>query len=348
MAREVKLNSQNELDALRETLLRAIQSAHLNFLFGAGASSPGVPTAGDVETEITKHFEAGEDEKAEKKAAGFLKQIAQPMKALMTGSGSGSVAQTLEQYARFIQTIDKLLSERKTSLLPKQASVFTTNYDLFLERASEDCPSIILNDGFNRIPRLTGRPIFASEKLFDATMHTGNLYDYRAELASLNLIKLHGSLSWKKTDNDIVFDVVDVAALANLSNSDEKARKAILSSSAIVLPTHRKHQQTIIERTYYDLLRIFANVMDREGTLLIAFGFSFRDEHIFEIVKRALRNPTLLLIICCYSLDDVAAQNKHFASYNNVLLLVPGATGDLNFARLNELLSDVVNPRVAP
>jgi len=344
MAREVRLDNQAELEVFQGMFLRAVQSSHLNFLFGAGASCPGVPAAGDVEAEISNLLKASDLDGAEKKAIEFLKQFAAPMKELAGDKFSNEVNQTLEQHRLFIQTIDRLLTERKTNLLPKQASLFTTNYDLFVERASEDCPSIILNDGFNRVPQLRGCPKFASEKLFDATMHTGNLYDYRAELASINLIKLHGSLSWQKSANEIVFKIADFDVLKSLNAEDAKARASFLASSAIVLPTQRKHQETIIDRTYYDLLRIFANIMDREGTLLIAFGFSFRDEHIFEVVKRALRNPTLNLIVWCYSTKDVEAQKVRFASYNNVTLMLPGST-ELNFARLNNFLTQLITPK---
>ena len=34
-------------------------------------------------------------------------------------------------------------------------------------------------------------------------------------------------------------------------------------------------EQTILDQTYYDLLRIYTNELDKENTLLIAEGFSF-------------------------------------------------------------------------
>jgi hypothetical protein len=347
MAREIRLNQKEELESFQETLFRAIQSSHLNFLFGAGASHPGVATAGKVEAEITKLLEAGKGVEADRKTIQFLKQFAVPMAELLSDKFSKEVRETVEQYTKFIQIIDSILSERKTNLLPKQASIFTTNYDLFIERASEQCTSIILNDGFNRVPQLSGYPKFASERLFDATHHTGNLYDYTAELASINFVKLHGSFCWQKRANDLIYKITDFAALTGLKETDVAACSEFIKSAAIVLPTQYKHQQTIIERTYYDLLRIFANVMEREGSLLIAFGFSFRDEHIFEVIKRALRNPTLKLIIFCYSPEDVSAQKKQFASYNNVSLLIPATAGELNFAQLNQILSEVVTPKAA-
>ena len=139
---------------------------------------------------------------------------------------------------------------------------------------------------------------------------------------------------------------MDFSRLAKLKDGDLKASATLLESVAIVLPTYRKFQQTLIERTYYDLLRIFSNVMEREGSLLVAFGFSFRDEHILEIVKRALRNPTLSLIISCYSLEDVEYLRGCFSSYNNVTLLVPAEKGDLTFSKVTKMISTVVPQKV--
>lgn len=347
MARDIKLGDKEQLAAFQEMLFRAIQSSHINFLLGAGASCPGVAPAGRVEAEILELLKAGKTDKADRTTVQFLKQFKEPMSELLGEKPSDNVNKSLKHYVEFIQTIDGLLSERKTNLLPKQASIFTTNYDLFVERASEECPSILLNDGFNRVPSLKSLHKFAPERLFDATHHTGNHYDYTAELPSINLIKLHGSMTWERQGNDVVYRVMNFESLAATAENDTKAVAALLQSVAIVLPTQRKFQQTIIERTCYDLLRIFANVMERENSLLIAFGFSFRDEHILEVVKRALRNPTLKLIICCYATEEVEEQQHKFASYNNVSLLIPDSSGDLDFPRLNTLLR-TVTPAKAP
>jgi hypothetical protein len=111
---------------------------------GAGASCPGVPPAGQVESEILKLLKADKVGEADKKTIQFLKQFKQPMSELLGEDRSDDVGKNLTHYVDFIQTIDALLSERKTNLLPLQASIFATNYDLFIECASEQCPSILL------------------------------------------------------------------------------------------------------------------------------------------------------------------------------------------------------------
>ncbi|MGH9772965.1 MAG: SIR2 family protein, partial [Candidatus Acidiferrales bacterium] len=87
---------------------------------------------------------------------------------------------------------------------------------------------------------------------------------------------------------------------------------------AVILPQVTKFKTTLMDRTYYELLRIYANELDRENTLLVAFGFSFSDEHIRDITRRALENPTLRLIAFSHSNKDRQAFARMFGEYNNV------------------------------
>ena len=57
----------------------------------------------------------------------------------------------------------------------------------------------------------------------------------------------------------------------------------------MILPKKDKFKETLLNRVYYDMLRIYANELDKENTLLITNGFSFDDEHILDITKRALK-----------------------------------------------------------
>lgn len=345
MARQTRLVTKDEIREFRELLFRAIQSSHLNFLIGSGASALAISPAGQIEQEIAELVAQDKQNEALAKTLTFLKEFVDPTRQLLDGATSQAVSDTLRHYTEFVQTIDLILGERKTNLLPKQATVFTTNYDLFLERAAEDCPTILLNDGFNRTPSLSGTYKYASERLFDAAYHTGNHYDYTVELPSLNLVKLHGSLNWAKLDGDIKLQLCDLTALSAVNVKEKKAADHLLEKLAIILPTRRKFSQTLLERIYYDLLRIFANVLEREGSLLLAFGFSFADEHIEDIVRRALRNPTLKLIVFCFTPADVEAQLARFSSYNNVSVVIPSQEIPLSFRDFNKLLHEAVFAR---
>ena len=45
------------------------------------------------------------------------------------------------------------------------------------------------------------------------------------------------------------------------------------STMCVVNPVKKKFEETVLEQSYYDLLRIFANELDRNNALLLVFGF---------------------------------------------------------------------------
>jgi hypothetical protein len=100
---------------------------------------------------------------------------------------------------------------------------------------------------------------------------------------------------------------------------------------AVVLPQTAKFRTTVMDRTYYVLLRIYTNQLDRENELLVSFGFSFGDEHILAITKRALKNPTLKLIAFAFNDKDRVSLEGLFGGFNNVDVLAPDDGAFLGF-----------------
>jgi len=97
-----------------------------------------------------------------------------------------------------------------------------------------------------------------------------------------------------------------------------------------------------MERVYYDLLRLFSKAMDHENSVLITFGFSFADEHILDLTRRALRNPTTQLIIVCFDHASAAGYQAKFSKQRNVTVLAPAQGTTIDFNRLNELLISIL------
>lgn len=69
----------------------------------------------------------------------------------------------------------------------------------------------------------------------------------------------------------------------------------------MVNPTKKKFEETVFQQHYYQALRLLSHGLEKPQTVLICFGFSFKDEHITEIIKRSLTNPTLKIFIFCYT-----------------------------------------------
>lgn len=334
------INASNMGEELRKRLLRSFQSGHINFLLGSGASQPAISTAGLIEAEIAGLISAGDDEEAYAKMYAFLKAVYEPTNKLINDDDDENNRVTLRCYEALLKSIEEILLARRTTILPRQATVFTTNYDLFLEKASAACPSTILNDGFSRPPSLGHQMEYSSRNFFRATYNTGNLYDYRVEIPCINLIKLHGSLSWVKSKDDILLRVEAMKLLDHDGTHEERMK--FIAACAVVLPQAAKFRETLLDRTYYDLLRIYANSLDRENTVLIAFGFSFGDEHIRDITMRALKNPTLRLMIFAFNAAARDQFGQMFDQYSNVEVVAPGEEEELHFQHFNDSLSRIL------
>jgi hypothetical protein len=328
------------------TLTKSLQSGNINFLLGAGASMPAIKTAGNIEAELDK-LVTSDLAKFHATRNAFLSELDVVTNQLMGGLARITVHTTISNYKKLLGAISRILDERKTDLLPKQATIFTTNYDLFIERAAESIPSIRLNDGFLRNPSVRTKYSLRPEQFFDVTYKTGSLFKYRFPIPSVNLIKLHGSMSWARSNDEIIYSVPPLKRTAPPPGEDFEVLSDVFANSfEIIIPAVTKFHTTLLTRIYYELLRIFANALEVENTVLVCFGFSFRDEHISDLVRRALKNPTLLLLIVSYDHASVAHYQTLFRNYNNVLILHPDENETIGFSEFNSLLTAVI-PKTA-
>jgi len=343
------INIETDKDKFISNLQKGIQSANLNFLIGSGCSKPAINTLGTIEKDIQSLLEEDKIEDAEKKTFEFLKPFIESSNQIIGEIKLDENHQsTLNNYKSFIETIANLLFERKSNILHKQATIFTTNYDLFIEKVSENYTSNIrISDGFQRNSSLKQNFSFSASNFFNVLYSTGNIYNYQVEIPAINLIKLHGSLNWEVRDEKIInsFDFLSKAEVLKEKTEIEKIVE-FNKLFSLILPKKDKFKETLLNQVYYDMLRIYANELDKENTLLIAGGFSFDDEHILAITKRALKNPTLKLIIFCWSKKPLKYKKK-FAEFNNVEIVYSGSE-NIDFEKFNELLIDVLPKEKTP
>jgi hypothetical protein len=345
----VSLDTQDlAVDELRDL----VQDAHISFLLGAGASSPMFRLLGDVENILTALDTADATEATTQFArasvyAGFFQSVVLKNRELLEGTAAAS--QLLATYEAFLQTINRMLIRRRSSILNKQVNFFTTNIDLAIEVASEAL-QLELNDGFSG--RFTRR--FNTSNFGSVLSRRSLQYDNLSEIPTFNLLKLHGSVSWATREielatgelqREIVFDdrianvlrteralsdsTVELAQLTSETTADSlleteqeltviAALEGFLgaySELAVVNPTKAKFQQTVLNQNYYDLLRIFTNELEKENAVLFVIGFSCRDEHIRQLMVRAARaNPTLQVIVFAYSPDSAKEIGAVFES----------------------------------
>ena len=187
-----------DLGATSKFLEPYVQSGNINFLIGSGASVPAIETAGNIEAQIDTLLITGREDDASRRCLAFIEEIDTVHGNMATAGEGDATYGVIESYKLFLSTIDRILFARKNILLPRQSTIFTTNYDMFLEHASSLVPAVILNDGFERSSSLSPEFMFTPERYFDRTYRSGPVYGHQIEIPTINLVKLHGSLSWRR------------------------------------------------------------------------------------------------------------------------------------------------------
>jgi hypothetical protein len=165
--------------------------------------------------------------------------------------------------------------------------IFTTNYDLAIEWAAESVDLQVIN-GFLGVHSRRFSP-----QSFDLGFRNAQAKgEARFGVYNIYLAKLHGSLTWKEVDHSL-YEVPASEAWRDidkfLSGFEEKL-------SYLVLPRAAKYLQTV-GYVMGELLRRFAEFMARPQTALIVNGYGFGDEHINRLIRSALLNPTLQVVV---------------------------------------------------
>lgn len=157
--------------------------------------------------------------------------------------------------------------------------VFTTNYDLFNERAM-DRLGLPYANGFSGVVERRFNPAtfrYALAEQLDLSNRKWSAVD-----GFVYLCKVHGSISWTEDDHGLF-------PVREMWPQDAP-------SKVMIYPTPAK-QNSSLGSPYADLFREFQSRIVREQSVLITAGFAFGDEHLNNIIYQALTIPTFRLII---------------------------------------------------
>ena len=360
--------------ASAEALRNALSSSHINILIGAGFCADLLPTLGNREQWLEWCHKRHWQDPTLAESAEALLQLEYFTNVLLPMRDVTPTPEMLD----FCSQLKRIIETRGTTTIPKRACLFTTNYDALVELALEQL-GFAYNDGFE------GRaaPVFATRS-FSRTQYQQSLsMEYSAQVPTLNVIKLHGSVTWSvdhasaniryhshvdalSSFENAASDVMSLPELSEvgrfvelevdeagddlvkvvegLSTETNSALARFLadyhSSFYLINPTKRKFEETVLGLTYYELLRLYANELDRNNALLISFGFSFDDEHVLEVTKRALENPQLILLVCCHKETDLEKYRAKFSNASNVWYAAP-SSGELGLREFCSMLDEV-------
>lgn len=340
--KKINLMNNEEKTLFGEKLNKMFASSNINILLGAGFSMPVLKTLGDVEQRLTVAKKEQNDIEIYNIEKEFFTASILPLKNKVIVK-EGSIARN-----RFIHTLIDLIAARHSSVLHKTLNIFTTNYDNLIELSLEE-KHVDYFDGF--AGKIT--PIFSTNNYGKIVSKQSAINNKTTELVSVNLIKLHGSLYWSVSKDCILFrDFIErINQLESVVDVPEKFVHSYESEFCIVNPNEEKYNLTVLNANYYDQIRLLGNELEKHNTVLIAFGFSFNDEHLKVIINRALENPTLTILIFAYDQDAVESYEEKFKNFNNVIVLYNATKieeGDLRYETLKldhagKFLEDIYN-----
>ncbi len=335
---EINNSANNQL--LITQLKKEFQSCNINILLGAGFSCGVAELLGNIEKEIScaeKNDDANTVIQLKKKF--FNKSILPTIDKEKVKIGE-------EERIRFLGLIKKIIDNRQSSILHKIVNIFTTNYDLLIESALEKL-NIDYMDGFSgKI-----KPKFSTSNYGIILSKQTSISSMTSEMTTFNLYKVHGSLTWACANGDIYrIDPTDLIRSIELKMEDEEFEE-YYNKLAIVNPSKNKLEQTVLNVNYYDQLRLYCNELEKNNTILLSFGFSFADEHILQMTKRALAsNPTFSLLIISYDENATNGYKREFENFSNVTLFqLKKEDGDgcitipFEQKELNNILEEVYN-----
>ena len=366
-----------------DVLKKYIQSSHINFLYGSGLSRPYLATLGNIEIWLTKLFGALSNQTYRKvMEASLYKAYCDGviLRNLFFNSYDSNLLETKNAYLAFFLACNELMNKRNSQLLNKQVNLFTTNIDLLVEESMTNS-GIEINDGF----RGTIKPVY-NESNFQISISKSSLHFHKqSEVPLFNLIKIHGAVNWMENDNAIQSDTLQLyhinEALKKIDKDyfvdlykadgtektfDEVKTEAedialLLPDNAyddffdcykkivMINPTKEKFRTSVLDYHFYELMRIYSNALERENSLLFVMGFSFADEHIAQITKRAAdTNPTLQVVIFAYDDNEEEAYMQRLGttngcSNNNILILTPSKFKEANNNDYEELCNKISN-----
>lgn len=196
---------------------------------------------------------------------------------------------TLDTYKAFYQ---KVVYRNKDL---SRIHIFTTNNDLFNEAALDEL-GVLYTNGFT-----PGLQRFFNPALFNFTYSKRmdvSIDKYEPIDNMVYLYKLHGSVNWRDlkastspNSPNKLFSIQEVYSNEDYPNTMEK------NDVCLVYPAPTK-QNLSLGSPYVDLIRLFQEKLLEHNSVLFVCGYSFGDEHINNVIYRALAvNASLNLVI---------------------------------------------------
>lgn len=193
------------------------------------------------------------------------------------------------------------------SLLNRDFSkeVFTTNYDLIIEKSLE-ASQIPYFDGFVG----SYEPFFWQESIDQFVSRNDMTQNW------IRLWKIHGSLSWFWKEDPLTNSqrIIRIGKIDNIKDDEIEL---------VIYPSKEKYDSSKKQPfiAYFDRLK---NYLLSGELLFVSTGYSFSDQHINEIIFNCLRqNNRLTVLVFFFQDSEVENISKQTSSYMNLNVFGP-------------------------
>jgi len=182
----------------------------------------------------------------------------------------------------------------RSTTLPR-AKIFTTNYDLLLERALDNL-GVLYFDGFLGTINRTLR----TESYHYDLYYPGETTEGRVSRVDrvLHLYKLHGSINWRRRHTGPE-DVI----ISHTQPEEGEYGDVMIYPSPLKVTEMNGYP-------YAEMFRHFSTTIHQPQSALLTIGYKFQDDHINRLIYQALSIPSFTLIIVTPSITTPADEHK--------------------------------------
>ena len=186
-----------------------------------------------------------------------------------------------------------------------KVNLYTTNYDLAFEYILDKL-GVEYANGF------TG---FVNRKFDPKSLQAAK---------TAKLVKIHGSVNWVFDERDKVIKEIQPRF------SDDGTVDVADSEHVLIYPTAQKLYQTY-NAPYSELMRSMLDGFESQRNVILVLGYRYADEHINEILFKAVANPNNIFYFFDYgdgSCDFVQRMTELSKNTQNINILIGKFLGD--------------------
>ena len=299
-----KAQSSVSLDVMKKEFAQCLQVENLNFLIGSGCSSfvideveKSIPT---MWTLAKRFFEANPDfsvqgENLKLHFESNLESMLDYMISVRSVNHICAIEPDIDEKIKRVQSfirlqiiegmkceeVNDIYKEFYLKILRKNRrnpiNIFTTNYDLYSEKALDEL-GFFYNNGFTGTYERKFNPIAYNYAFVENMNLNKDVWDRISNF--FNLYKIHGSINWINKDSVVI----------------EKAIENITDETVMIYPTPLKDRTTLMT-PYSDLMRNMQQSLMKNNSILVTLGYSFSDDHINRIILNMLSVPSFRLVV---------------------------------------------------